>query len=257
MKWASELCGEARKILSRALTKLSRIDGRRSRLEDRGSKIAPSRVRPSSTFDPRSSILNPRLSWLITRLGLLFLHELIGREFRVDLDLADLPLFVRRTAFNFGHAVREVKAAGALKIAERPAVIDLRSFLEPLLSFFSEAFAIFRSEFGSLSRLRALSWLSGLRALSWLSGLRALSWLSGLSRLSGLRALRLLSALTAARAAGAASASSKELFCFVTETDQLIRLLIEVEAHSEAISAFAVAHIEFAGLRAWRFADEV
>src|SRR5262245_52319679 len=159
---------------------------------------------PSSTFDPRSSILDPRSPWLITRLGLLFLHELIGREFRIDLDLADLPLFVRRTVFNFGHAVREVEAAGALKIAERPAVIHLRSFLEPLLSFFSEAFAIFRSEFGALSRLRALPRLSSLRALSWLSGLsglRALSWLPGLSRLSGLRALRLLSALTAARAA--------------------------------------------------------
>src|SRR5262245_12871523 len=171
---------------------------------------------PSSTFNPRSSILNPRFSGLVTGLGLLFLHELIGREFRIDLDLADLPLFVRRTVFNFGHAVREVEAAGALVIAERPSVIDLRSFLEPLLCFFSEAFAIFRSEFGALSRLRALSRLSGLRALSRLSGLRALSWLSSLSWLSGLRALRSRSVLTAARAAGATSTSSKELFCFVT-----------------------------------------
>src|SRR5215510_7911117 len=164
MKWASELCGEAMKILRRAETKLSRIEGRRSRVEGRA-------VASKAIFDLRSSILNPRSSRLITGLGLFFLHELIGREFRIDLDLADLPLFVRRTVFNFGHAVREVEAAGALKIAERPAVIDLRSFLEPLLSFFSEAFAVFGSEFGALSRLRALSRLSGLRALSWLSGL--------------------------------------------------------------------------------------
>src|SRR5262245_32491287 len=104
--------------------------------------------RGSRTFyeqkrDFQSSILTPRRSRLITGRSLLFLHKLIGREFRIDLDLADLPLFVRRTAFNFGHAVRQVEAAGALKIAERPSIIDIRGFLEPLLSFFSEAFAIF------------------------------------------------------------------------------------------------------------------
>src|SRR5215510_12044689 len=164
MKWASELCGEARKILSR-------VEDRGSRIEDRRSKMALLATARSSILDPQSSILNSRSFRLITGRGLLFLHELIGREFRIDLDLTDLPLFVRRTAFNFGHAVREVEAAGALKLAERPAVIDLRSFLEPLLSFFSEAFAVFGSEFGALSRLRALSRLSGLRALSWLSGL--------------------------------------------------------------------------------------
>src|SRR5262245_11334050 len=144
MKWASELGGEARKILRREETIFSRIEGRRSRIEDRA-------VATKAIFDLRSSTLNPRFSGLITGLGLLFLHELIGREFRIDLDLADLPLFVRRTVFNFGHAVREVEAAGALKIAERPSVIALRSFLEPLLSFFSEAFAVFRCEFGALS----------------------------------------------------------------------------------------------------------
>src|SRR5215510_6387496 len=177
------------KILRRAETKLSRIKGRRSRIEGRA-------VASKAIFDLRSSILNPRSSRLITGLGLLFLHELIGREFRIDLDLADLPLFVQRTVFNFGHAVREVEAAGALKLAESPAVIDFKGFLESLLSFFHDAFALFGSEFSALSRLSTLSRLS---ALSRLSCLRALGRLSTLSRLSWLRALGRLSALASAR----------------------------------------------------------
>src|SRR5215510_9568643 len=194
------------KILRRAETKLSRIKGRRSRIEGRA-------VASKAIFDLRSSILNPRSSRLITGRGLLFLHELIGREFRIDLDLADLPLFVRRTVFNFGHAVREVEAARALTIAESPAVIDFGGFLESLLSFFYDAFALFRSEFWALSRLSTLSRLSALSRLSWLRAL---------GRLSALASAR------PARASGsswAASAkSSPHLPCFVTESDQLICL---------------------------------
>jgi hypothetical protein len=40
MKWASDSRGEARKILRRAETKLSRIEDERWRIEDRGSRIA-------------------------------------------------------------------------------------------------------------------------------------------------------------------------------------------------------------------------
>src|SRR5215510_2155562 len=168
MKWASELCGEARKILSRAETRLSRIEGRRSKM----AFLATAR---SSILDPQSSILNSRSFRLITGRGLLFLHELIGREFRIDLDLTDLPLFVRRTAFNFGHAVREVEAAGALKIAESPAVIDFGGFLESVQSFFYEAFALFRSGFWALTRLSTLTRLSALPRLSCLRALGRLS----------------------------------------------------------------------------------
>ena len=99
MKWASELGGEARKILSRAEAKLSRIEDGRLRIEDRA-------VASKAVFDLRSSILNPRSSRLITVLSLIFLHELIGREFGVDLDLADLPLFVGRAALDLGQSVR-------------------------------------------------------------------------------------------------------------------------------------------------------
>src|SRR5215475_6980533 len=147
-------------------------------VEDRGSRIEDRRSKMALTATARSSIFYPRLSWLIAGLGLLFLHELIGREFRIDLDLADLPLFVGRAAFDLGHAVREVEAADALKIAESPAVIDFGGFLESLLSFFHKAFALFRSEFWALSWLSTLSRLSGLSRLSTLPRLPALSGLS-------------------------------------------------------------------------------
>src|SRR5215468_5710297 len=118
--------------------------------------------------NPRSSIFYPRL---IAGGAFLFLYEFIGRDFGVDLDLADLPLFVGRAAFDLGNAVRQVEAPDVLVIAERPSVIDIRGFLESLLSFFSEAFALFRSKFRALSRLSSLSRLSGLRALRSLSAL--------------------------------------------------------------------------------------
>src|SRR5262245_22463889 len=107
-------------------------------MEDRGWRIK------------RSLIFHPRSSWLIAGGAFLFLHEFIGREFGIDLDLRDLPLLVGRAGFELGHQVRQVETAGVLVIAEPPSVIDFRSFLESFLNLFHDAFALFRREFAAL-----------------------------------------------------------------------------------------------------------
>src|SRR5215470_13061362 len=275
MKWASELGGEARKNLCHAGTKsLNRVDRIHRISQNSWGRRLLINLPEHPEKSCESCLRLPVLRGLIAGGAFLFLHEFIGRKFGVDLDLADLPFFVGRAAFDLGQPVRQVEAADALVLAERPSVIDFRGFIESILSFFPQAFALFRSAFGALSRLPALSGLRALSRLPALSGLRALSRLPALSglralsrlpALSGLSGLRPLSALTSAlasescgasRPSGATSSSSHQLFSLIAETDQLICLLIEVEAHGEAVGAFAVEHIEFAAFGARGFTDE-
>ena len=132
--------------MCRAETKLSEMSW--WKIEDHDPPYLRRAILNPSILDPPSSTLiancQPGFS--------LFFHEFIGREFGIDLDLADLPLFVRRAAFDLGHAVRQIEAADALVITERPSVIDFRSFLESILDFFLGRSALFGSGFGALSR---------------------------------------------------------------------------------------------------------
>src|SRR5262245_42285711 len=79
---------------SRIEGRMSKVEGRRSKVEDSltcdGAIFYPlSILNPQSPIlNPQSPILNPRSSRLIAGLALLFLHELIGREFGIDLHLA-------------------------------------------------------------------------------------------------------------------------------------------------------------------------
>lgn len=207
------------------------------------------------------------VNWLTLRLiGALrsfFPHEFIGRNFGINFELADLPLFVGRVAFHLGQNVWEVQPAHVLVLGEGPAIVSFGSLIEPLLKFLRSALALFGRNFYALDLLSTLSWLPGLSRLSRLprlSGLRALLLtLSALPWLPSLSALLLtLSALPAAGTTWASSATHHcpELFGLVAEADQLMSLLIKVKAHVETVGPFAVEHVELTAFGARSFADE-